>query len=227
MLFGSHFLRSLSLSLARLLFHSLAHSHSLWLGVLNDLASMEIPRALKWTEWCRTGKKERRAEKKDGMRGKSEHIHFLHLHAKHWNIEALEIPFYRAVGIKIIFMLTRNNSKQLSCNLLIMHTGTINFQIHNEFREWRESVVRWNMSLNIHTHTHTQTHRIVHTECEVWLFTGSISKFTYFSLMGKNYVISRSVSHSFSSNTLSAQQLCYRLPWIGSSDLLSLASFKM
>lgn len=52
-------------------------------------------------------------------------------------IETFEIPFYRSAGIWIIFKLTRNNSKQLSCILLIMHTGTINFQTHNEFHEWR------------------------------------------------------------------------------------------
>lgn len=77
-------------------------------------------------------------------------------------LKPFEIPFYRSVGIQIIFQLTRNNSKQLSCILLIMHTGTINFQIHNEFHEWK--VIRWNMSLNVH-----------HPKIQVWLCTSSIS----------------------------------------------------
>lgn len=87
-------------------------------------------------------------------------------------------------------MLTRNNSKQLSCILLIMHTGTINFSkyIMNFFfrvREWR--VVRRNMSFNhITPDSNSST-------TEVWLYTSSIShlliffSFFFFGFDGKKF----------------------------------------
>lgn len=83
---------------------------------------------------------------------------------KHWSIQALEIPFYCTDGIKIIFMLTRNNSKQLSCILLIIHTGAINFQIHNEFHEQK-----------VATSMKYISQHIPQPLTEVWLWTSSIS----------------------------------------------------
>lgn len=132
-----------------------------FLGTLNDLTSMEKPLySLKFTEHSEIRKNVGKSAHLLGRTFTCKNIETL----KHWSIQALKIPFYCTDGIKIIFMLTRNNSKQLSCILLIIHTGAINFQIHNEFHEQK-----------VATSMKYISQHIPQPLTEVWLRTSSIS----------------------------------------------------